>query len=214
MRGQKKQILSTQNLAYPIKKNTRGFYLVITQDRFDALRRCLHFLLKYNSYPVYIALADNEEDAYRKKTMIGFLSPFDTTVQLDTDTLVNGNLDFLFELGERGYIGLKHETRYNFYNAGIFVLPKDLKVSLSMEWLARYNMKPNKEAGAFDQDILNELIKKYPVFDLPFEYNAILQEITPEQELEMWDSIKIFHFLHSNATDRSKFKSFALYNSV
>lgn len=210
----KKPLLQNKDPSFFPNKNARGFYLVITLDRISDLRKCLYFLLKYNSYPFYIAFADDEEDAFRKKTMIGFLSPFDTTIQLDTDTLVNGNLDFMFEVGERGFIGLKHETRFDLYNAGISVIPKDLKVPLSTEWLALYNSKLNKKKGCWDQDILNELIKKYPVFDLPLEYNCILQEITPAQEAEMWDMVKIFHFLHSNATDRNKFKSWQLYNSV
>jgi len=191
--------------------NERGFYCVITQDRLDDLRKFLLTLKAHNDYPVIVAIAKDATDAYRKKTEISYLSPFDTTIYIDTDTLIMGNLNYMFELGERGYFAIYREKRVPTYNAGVFVLPKEVKKWLTNKWLPKYDDKMKRGIRTYyqwkDQDILNELIKEMPLFVLPREYNCILQDITPEEEAEIYDNVKIFHFLHNKEVDKNKYKS-------
>jgi len=189
----------------------RGFYIVITLDRMDDLIKFLPHLKKHNKYPVMVTIADDAEDAYRKKTMVGFLSPFDVTVYLDTDVLVNGNLDYLFEVAEDGCIGIYRETRFPICNAGILAIPKEIKRELSEKWLSLYNAKKKKAVGDWDQDVLNSLIPKFKFCYLPREYNCILHEILPSEEKEMFSRVKIFHFLHHKGIDRKKYKSWRIY---
>jgi alpha-N-acetylglucosamine transferase len=192
----------------------RGFYVVITLDRMGDLQKFLPWLKKYNKYPILVAIADDAIDAFRKKTMVGFLSPFDATVYLDTDVLVNGNLDYMFEVAENGKIGIYRETSFPICNAGILVIPKEVKKSLSEKWLPLYNAKRKHAIGDWDQDILNSLLPQFPVCYLPREYNCILSEITPEQEREMFPRVKLFHFLHHGGVDRSKYKSWRIYQGL
>jgi hypothetical protein len=202
--------------------NERGFYCVITRDRLDDLFKFLKYLLQYNNYPVYIAFADDMIDAYRKKTMIGFLSPFKSTVLIDTDIYVNGNLNYLFEIAEKGFIGIYRETTYPCLNSGVVAFPENIIKDLSSKWFSLYNRMIEKSlrrykkvvSFAYDQDILNAIINDYPIHLLPREYNCILKEINPQFEADHWNEIKIFHFLHADPTDRKQFKCFRLYHNI
>ena len=218
--------------------NERGFYCVTTQDRIDQLFKFLKSFSRYNNYPVYVAFANDKLDAYRKKTQVGFLSPFKTTVLIDTDIYVNGELTHLFEIAESGSIGIYHETTFNCFNSGVVAFPEAVLKDISPTWLPLYEQKihnaieKNKRLSkyrrsyrenpgfqeltfcAYDQDILNNIIGKYPISKLPREYNCILKEITPQYEAEHWKDIKIFHFLHGNPDNRNLFKCFKLYHGI
>ena len=214
--------------------NERGFYCVSTLDRVDHLNIFLKYLFQHNHYPVYIAFGDDKLDAYRKKAMIGLLSPFKTTVLIDTDIYVNGNLDYLFEIAEKGSIGIYRETTYPCWNSGVVAFPESILKEISSRWLPLYNQRIEKNLeknkrlnkyhknkdiqeltfSAYDQDILNEIIGDYPIHPLPREYNCILKEIKPQFEVEHWNEIKIFHFLHGGPDHRKDFKCFRLYHGI
>lgn len=194
--------------------NERGFYLVTTLDRFEDLRKCLTTLRLYNKYPFIIAVALDEVDAYRKKIEICINSPFDTTIYLDTDTMIMGNLDEMFKIGERGYFAIYREKLVNVYNAGVFVLPKHLKKFLLDHWLPRYEDKKVKWYQCKEQDALNSPLPNLPVYILTNKYNCLLQDITPEEELKTFDQIKIFHFLHNQNVNKELYKSYQLWKKL
>jgi hypothetical protein len=182
--------------------NERGFYCVITRDRLDDLFKFLKYLLQYNNYPVYIAFADDMIDAYRKKTMIGFLSPFKSTVLIDTDIYVNGNLNYLFEIAEKGFIGIYRETTYPCLNSGVVAFPENIIKDLSSKWFSLYNRMIEKSLRRYKKVV-------------SFAYDQdILKEINPQFEADHWNEIKIFHFLHADPTDRKQFKCFRLYHNI
>lgn len=196
--------------------NERGFYCSITKDRSDDLQKFLKYLIKFNKYPVFVAVAENHLDAYRKKTQIGSLSPFNTTVYLDTDILVNGNLDFLFENADKGFVcvarHLQPQAPPAEFNAGVLAINKENAVKLSELWTPAYDKKIIKAKGCFDQDILNKLLPKFNVFPLPSSYNYITKEHTLEEEERDFPNIKIFHFLHSQATLYKDRRSWRIYH--
>ena len=200
---------------------TRGFYLVITQDRAYDLVRFLRFLLKFNLYPVHVELASDALDAYRKKTQVGFLSPFETTVMLDTDTLINGELDYLFHVAEEGNIGMVYEDEPRCWNAGVICIPGHLKEKLSLAWHPAFEEHikdhAHRTSGGFDQEVLNRLLRDtpgwMPVKRLPDTFNYILKWRTPEQEAKDFNEVKIFHFLHGTGDEVKKYKSWQIYTS-
>ena len=204
---------------------SRGFYLVITQDRAYDLVRFLRFLLKFNRCSIHIEFAGDSLDAYRKKTQVGMLSPFETTVMLDTDTLVNGELDHLFHVAESGFLSMAFEDVPACWNTGVMCIPGHLKKKLSLAWHPAFEEHikdpAHRTSGGFDQEVLNRLLRDMPGFvpvkRLPDAYNYILKWRTPEQEARDFDDVKIFHFLHDDdkmhPCDRTRFRSWQIYTS-
>jgi len=189
-----------------------GFICVSTLDRFDELKRFLHFFKKHNDLPIIIILADDQPDAHRKKTQLCSLSPFDFTCFLDTDILVNGNLEEIFDCCLDGKIGIVREKKTPVLNSGVLVFSKESMRRVCPIWNEQYEEKLKKGfgpvKGVWDQDILNKIIKGFPHRELPSIYNHILKDYSPEEELAMYDSVKIFHFLHAPDIDRTKYKSY------
>ena len=190
----------------------KGFICIFTLDRIDELRRFLTSFNKHNSLPISILLANNTEDAHRLKTKCAFYSPFDFTCMLDIDILVNGNLNELFSIAEQGKIGIVREQGVKCLNSGVVVFPTELMKKLCLEWNKNYERKLIKgfsgKQGVWDQDILIPLLQKYPYIELPFIWNCIIKDRTPEKEIEIYDTIKIFHFLHHPEVPREKYKSY------
>lgn len=80
---------------------------------------------------------DVSGEGLRAKTDMGSLSPFESTLYLDADTIVIGRLDFAFEKAERFGLacciceapwmrryGLKHECEWIEYNTGVLFFNK------------------------------------------------------------------------------------------
>jgi len=206
----------------------RGFYVVTTEDRSGELAKFLKWLLKFNKYPVFVAVAEDRLDAHRKKTIVGALSPFESTVMLDTDMLINGDLTPLFEIAEQGKIGLLDEGLNYYstkvYNSGVVAIRKDIAIELSKVWLPEYEQhiqnRMNRIHGAFDQFVLNRILGenkgRFAVHALDPAFNWILKFHTPEQESLDFEKIKVFHFLHDDdkkhPADRRAFASFRIFN--
>jgi len=180
----------------------KGFFIVITLDRFEELRKFLLSLSKFHKeYPISIWIAKNVDDVFRIKTKAAILTPFNYTVVIDTDMYINGKLDYLFKVAENNKVGIvRHKDGR--LNAGLIVFAKDIMLFFSKKWNQIYEerLKQNKILkGEADQSIFNEFASELPLEELPFYYNATFHDITPEDEKKYWNKIKIFHFLHSKA---------------
>ena len=189
-----------------------GFMCIFTLDRIDELRRFLTSFKEDNSLPISIFLARDIKDAHRIKTLCGFYSPFENTVLIDIDMLVNGNLMDLFSIAEQGKIGIVREKVMNVLNSGLIVFPKKLMQEVCSHWNKRFEksvaLVQDEIKGTWEQGLLNDLLKRFPFIELPFEYNCIIKDRTPGEELKIYDSVKIFHFLHEPGIDREKYKSY------
>lgn len=196
----------------------KGFICIFTLDRMDDLRRFLTSYLKHNSLPISVLFARNIEEAHRLKTRCGFLTPYDLTVLIDIDILVNGNLDDLFAPAEDGRIGIVREKKIPVLNSGVLVFPKDLMRDLCLIWNEKFEEKLIKKIvdrlGTWEQGLLNEILPQFPYVELPSEFNHILHDYTPEEELKIYDKIKLFHFLHHHGIDRTKYKSYQTFMSL
>jgi len=193
-------------------EDKRGFFVVITLDRFDDLRRFLISLSKFHKDdPVCIYVAKDKTDVFRIKTKASFLTPFEYTVVIDTDIYVNGKLDYLFEVAEKGKIGIVRHPNSKALNLGVVAFQKSIMQEFSKMWTEIYNRRVKGGGFVDDQGIFNELAPTMPIEEISSDYNATFHDITPEEELERWDDIKIFHFLHSWPKDKEKFKSYRLY---
>ena len=196
-------------------KNRRGFFTVVTLDRFDELRRFLISLSKFHpDVPVCIYVAKDRLDAFRSKTQTAFLSPFDLTVLIDVDIYVNGKLDYLFDVAEQEKIGIVKHPRSGDLNTGVVCFSKSIMQPFSKKWTKIFDERLKDKSLfrlEYDQGIFNTLAPEMPLRELSTDYNATFHDITPEEELERWDEIKIFHFLHSWPEDKEKFKSYRLF---
>ena len=140
----------------------RGFFASITLDRFDDLRRFTTSLRKYNSEPLIVMVAKDKEDAFRIKCNVAKYSPFDTTLMVDTDMLINGKLDYLFEEAEKGKIIIVPELTFPVWNAGVVVIPKQYLKQITDYVLPlferRVPIRRKQETGIWEQDFFNEII--------------------------------------------------------
>lgn len=194
---------------------SRGFFVVITLDRIEELRKFLVSLSKFHKdYPVCIYTAKGKIDTFRIKTQAAFLTPFEHTVVIDTDIFVNGKLDYLFEVAEKGKIGVIRHPNSKQLNAGVICFSKFVMQPFSKKWTELYDKGAadgTLKEFEWDQTILNKLAPTMPIEELSTDYNATFHDITPKEELARWKDIKIFHFLHSWPKDKTKFRSYQLY---
>jgi len=190
----------------------RGFICIFTLDRIEELRKFLTSFKKHNSLPISILLANNTADAHRLKTKCAFYSPFDFTCMLDIDMLVNKNLEEIFSFLSVADLGIAREQGVKCLNSGVIIFRTEAMKKVCSEWNRIYERKLIKgfsgKQGTWDQDILIPLLQKYNFVELPFEYNCIIKDRTPEEELKIYDTIKIFHFLHHPEVSREKYKSY------
>jgi len=196
----------------------KGFICISTLDRFDELGRFLKSFKKYNSLPIIVLVANDIADAHRIKTNCAFLTPFLYTCLMDTDILVNGDLSEIFLPALQNRIGIVREKTFKVLNSGVIVFPREKMKVLCKSWNEKYEVRLKKgydgKSGTWEQGILNDILKKFPVVELPSKFNHILKDYTPEQELEVYDSVKIFHFLHAPDIDRNKYKSYQTFMSL
>ncbi len=196
-------------------KNKRGFFVVITLDRLDELRRFLISLSKFHpDDPVCIYVAKDRLDAFRSKTQSAFLSPFEYTVLIDTDIYVNGKLDFLFTVAGGGNIGIVRHPSSGNLNTGVVCFSKSIMQPFSKRWTEIFDERLKDKSLfrlEYDQGAFETLAPEMPLKELSTDYNATFHDITPEEELERWDDVKIFHFLHSWPDDKERFKSYKLF---
>lgn len=192
--------------------STKGFMCVFTLDRIDDLRRFLTSFNKYNDFPIVALFARDIKDAHKLKTLCAFFTPFEHTAFLDIDMLVNGNLNALFSTATQGKIGIIKEKTVPVLNSGVLVFPKTLMQGLCTHWNRRYEKSvaliTDQIKGTWEQGLLNNLIVKFPHVELPSEFNHIIKDCSPEEELKIYDTIKIFHFLHHSGIEREKYKSY------
>lgn len=183
---------------------TRGFFVAITPDRMPDLARFIISLKNHNREPVQVMVVNTPMEVWKAKISAALLSRFDLTVALDTDIYVNGPLDYLFSVAERGKMGIYHERTAPVYNAGVIAYPQGIGSKLCPEWMflhenATIGADPfSKDHYHTDQPYLNEIIRKHPIEEIPQEYNYILKEHTMEQEKADFQKVRIFHFLHGN----------------
>jgi len=198
--------------------SNKGFICIFTLDRIEELRRFLTSFHKHNSLPICILLAKDTADAHRLKTKCAFYSPFDFTCMLDIDMLINGNLDNLFSITPKDRIGIVRERGVKCLNSGVLVFSTSIMKNLCLEWNKIYERKLIKgfsgKQGTWDQDVLIPLLEKYPYKELPPVYNHILKDYSPDEELAMFDFIKIFHFLHASDVDRNKYASYQAFMAL
>lgn len=196
-------------------ESKRGFFIVVTLDRFDELRRFLVSLFKFHQdYPVCILIAKDKIDAFRIKTKAALLTPFPLTVFMDTDIYINGKLDYLFEVAAKYKIGVVRHPRSKRLNSGVIAFPKCIMQKFSKKWTEKFDERVESEGlieGEWDQTIFNELAPEMPIQELSTDYNATFHDISPWTEKQRWKDIKVFHFLHSWPTDKEKFKSYRLF---
>lgn len=189
-----------------------GFICIFTLDRRGELRKFLTSFHKHNSYPISIILAKDIIDAHRIKTQCAFYSPYDYTVLIDIDILVNGDLSDLFSIAKSGRIGIVREKGVGCLNSGVLAFPTFVMKDLCEMWNTKYEEKLRKgftgKYGTWDQDLLNVLIKKFPFLELPSKWNHIIKDYSPAEELAVYNEVRIFHFLHAPDIDRTKYKSY------
>ena len=196
-------------------ENKRGFFVVVTLDRLDELRKFLISLSKFHKdYPVSIYLAKDRIDAFRAKTKMAFLTPFPLTVFMDVDIYVNGKLDYLFEIAAKYKVGVIRHPHSGDLNTGVIAFPKCIMQKFSKKWAEIFDERLKDgtlQFKEYDQGVFNTLAPEMPIEELSTDYNATFHDITPEEEIKRWKDIKVFHFLHSWPTDKEKFKSYKLY---
>lgn len=194
----------------------RGFYTVATLDRLDDLRRMVTSLRRYNPAPIQVMIARDWLDAHYLKSAAGLLSPFETTVMLDTDMYITGKLCALFAYADEGKLSIYHEKKGSCWNSGIMSFNRELGIRLSTEWIQRRKAKVGDYQGTMnrrlyfmcDQDSLNEIISKYPIQPLPATYNYIITERTLEDEAKDWGAVKVHHFLHRDCPRREQSRAY------
>lgn len=193
-------------------KMTKGFLCIFTLDRIDELRRFLKSYQKFNDLPISILLAKDTADAHRLKTLCAFYSPYDFTCMLDIDIMVNANLRGIFALVPDGKIGIVREKGMPVLNSGVLVFNTDSMKKLCEIWNKNYERKLIRgfsgKQGTWDQDLLIPLLFKNLYIELPFTWNCIVKDRSPEEELKIYNQVKIFHFLHAPDIDRTKYKSY------
>lgn len=188
----------------------RGVYAVSSLDRLEDLRRMVTSLWRKNRVQVQVMLAKDWEEAQFMKARVGKLSAFRNTVMLDTDVLVKGRIDPLFEIAEAGKIGLYKELRGGPWNTGVMALNRDVGEGLSDRWESELQRTVNRfprSSGlrsymVTDQAALNRLMDGLPVHRLGGEWNYIIQERSIEDEARDWDDVMIHHFIHKGTVSR------------
>lgn len=171
-------------------------------------------------------LANSREQAHRYKTLGGQLSIFEHTVQIDTDVLVNGSLDYLFQVAERGDIGvfipLFLEQNFNNLNSGVLCYCTSIFRPISQEWTERFDRVQKRQHNSMDQGILGHLFSRYK-YDfsfsiLPEEYNFCVKESclggSVLLEKRDYDKIKVFHFFTSHQYEPFNWSDKDLKNSI
>jgi hypothetical protein len=80
----------------------RGVLYIVWGEKIDAvLNRSIESVKKFHPLmPIHVVRGDAQE-GLRAKSKMGSATPFESTVYLDADTVVMGNLDFAFERAEQ-----------------------------------------------------------------------------------------------------------------
>jgi len=189
---------------------SRGFICIASLNRADELRKFLTSLKAFNKEPVLTLWADNRVHAHLLKTKIAQLSPFLSTVQIDTDILVNGNLKYLFEVAERKKIGafiptmLPDDIRR--LNSGVLCYNTRQFLPLSMAWEKEFLECTKRKHNSMDQGFIGKLLVPERAAGnieiLPEIYNFCLKEYKDGtsglDEVKDFHKIKIFHFFTSH----------------
>lgn len=197
----------------------RGVLTVATLDRLDDLRRMLTSLWKHNKVQVQVMMARDWLGAHEIKSRMGAISTFDSTVFLDTDMYINGDIRELFTLAEDGRLAIyRHLTRgggTGHWNSGVMAFNQELGLKLSAAWapqrmyIAGQVSAQGLERSYYrtDQKSLNAIIDRFPIYSLNAKYNYIIPERSLEAEAKDWDHIRIFHFLHKACAWRESCRS-------
>jgi len=197
---------------------SNGYICIFTLDRIEDLRRFLISFKKYNNLPIACFLARDIIEAHSFKTQLGFLTPFDNSVFLDIDMLVNGDLSELFLTSEIGEIGVVRELGVKCLNSGMIVFPKVLMQSLCSKWHPAYiksiSRSPSSHPGTLEQSLFNVLVLNFPFRELPSKFNTIIKDISPAEESKMFETIRVFHFLHEPGIDRNLYKSYRTFQEL
>src|SRR5476649_787202 len=81
----------------------RGILYIVWGDNIEAqLQRSIQSVRNfYPDMPIHIERGSNDPtQGFRQKTVMGSITPFETTLFLDADTVVLGNLDYAFDRAE------------------------------------------------------------------------------------------------------------------
>lgn len=160
--------------------------------------------------------------AHELKARAGQLTAFDTTIMMDTDIYVNGDITELFSIAERGKLAIYRHLKRGSWNSGVMAFNRELGIRLSKEWAARRAYiagqvcasRTEKSYYKTDQKSLNEIINKYPIHSLSAKYNYIIPERSLEEEEMDWYVVKVFHFLHKSCKHREDSRSFKLWSEL
>jgi len=198
----------------------RGVFTVSTLDRLDDLRRMVTSLWRHNKVQVQVMLARDWNGAHELKTRMGALTTFDTTVFLDTDIYVKGDITELFRIAEKGKLAIYRHLSTGggpgHWNSGVMAFNHELGLRLSKVWAPRRLMIANtspssREIKSYyrtDQKSLQDVIEDFPIYKLSAIYNYIIPERTLEDEEEDWEVVRIFHFLHKRCFHRVKSRAY------
>ena len=207
----------TNTSTSPHSNLKKGFLCIVTPDRFDELKRFIFFYQRVNDLPLSVYVVNNQANAHRAKTLCAFLSPYERTCLIDIDILVNAHLDDIFALVPEDKIGIIREKGCPVLNSGVIVFTTEPMKKLCEIWNSKFEQKLmrgyNGKQGAWDQDVLAPIIKDFPYIELDPVWNWIVKDYSPEAEIENYGRVKLFHFMHANDYDRTKYKSFQIFTS-
>jgi hypothetical protein len=85
-----------------MSNSQRGILYIVWGENLEAtLQRSIQSVRRYYpEIPVHVARG-NPQDGLMQKSRMGSLTPFQSTLYLDADTIVMGNLDYAFERAEQ-----------------------------------------------------------------------------------------------------------------
>lgn len=198
---------------------TRGVIYVYWGNKFEEeLHRSMDSLKRYHpDLPVEVFKLGDNSSHLNKTAMLDY-SPFDTTLYLDTDTTVLGNLDFGFDRAEKFGLACcinecpwarrfaEHTGDMVEYNSGVLFFTKKAKPVFDM-W-----KECSKTVDSSIRFYLGDKVVMQPVADqgsfaaameksnfnpsvLPFNWN-----FRPMWHKTFWGPIKIWHD-HSDVPD-------------
>ena len=198
----------------------RGFYTVVTPDRFDDLRRMVKSLRRFSQNPIQVCVVHDFVEAHRMKAWAGAMSPFKATIILDTDMYVNGCLAHLFRAAEGGKICAYYEEGPQVWNTGMLAFNQELGFKLAYEWGNLFDQRVSEVGRSkaaqqwefYDQYSFNQIVRnarwRVLMFKQEDKFNYILKLHSPEQEASYFDSIKVFHFLHDGVAKLEEYRSY------
>lgn len=153
-------------------------------------------------------------ESLRAKTMIGQLSPFESTLYLDADTIVMGRLDFAFEKAERFGLacciceapwmrryGVEGEENFIEYNTGVlfftrgaapvYAWPRFADTPSSSRWRMHSDPPERVRGLAYDdQASFSRAVEaaQFNPFILPINYN-----LRPNFHRSFFGPVRIWH---------------------